>query len=183
MAKLQPTVAPEWRVACWHNSNESLTLASLRGKVVVLHAFQMLCPGCVSHGLPQAQRIHDMFDRADVAVIGLHTVFEHHAAMAPPALEAFIHEYRWSFPIGVDQPDDPDGLPHTMRTYAMRGTPSLILIDRAGQMRKHDFGRQDDLRVGAEIAFLVSERAGLRDGVVAGGITSAAACAPDGCPV
>ncbi|MGH6931970.1 MAG: peroxiredoxin family protein, partial [Dongiaceae bacterium] len=180
--KLQPVMAPEWRVSRWFNTSEAPSLASLRGKVVVLHAFQMLCPGCVSHGLPQAQRIHETFGPDDVAVIGLHTVFEHHAVMNPAALEAFIHEYRWSFPIGVDQPEDPAGPPFTMGAYAMRGTPSLILIDRAGVLRKHGFGREDDLKIGAEIAFLAGERAAPRETAVAGNPPSAA-CAPDGCPV
>jgi hypothetical protein len=45
-----------------------------------------------------------MFKNTDPQVIGLHTVFEHYAAMTPASLEAFIHEYRLSFPIGVDEP-------------------------------------------------------------------------------
>ena len=44
-----------------------------------------------------------MFRDSDLQVIGLHTVFEHHAAMTPVSLEAFIHECQLSFPIGVDQ--------------------------------------------------------------------------------
>ena len=47
-----------------------------------MEAFQMLCPGCVSHGLPQAKRIQHTFGDA-VTVLGLHCVFEHHAAMTP----------------------------------------------------------------------------------------------------
>ena len=58
------------------------SLADLRGRVVAIEAFQMLCPGCVQHGLPQAQRLHRLFRREDVVVIGLHTVFEHHDVMA-----------------------------------------------------------------------------------------------------
>ena len=68
--------APALRVAQWFNTENPITLESLRGRVVVLHAFQMLCPGCVSHGIPQAQRIRDAFLASDVSVIGLHTVFE-----------------------------------------------------------------------------------------------------------
>ncbi len=150
------TLAPEWRVQQWFNTKQPLELADLRGKVVVLHTFQMLCPGCVMYGLPQAQKVHGMFPKTDVAVIGLHTVFEHHEAMTPIALEAFIHEYRLSFPIGVDQPSEPEGVPYTMRTYGFRGTPSLVLIDREGYVRKHGFGREDDMQVGAEIAALVN---------------------------
>jgi hypothetical protein len=29
------------------------TASGLRGRPVLLHAFQMLCPGCVAHGTPQ----------------------------------------------------------------------------------------------------------------------------------
>ena len=153
--------APEWRVSQWFNANAPLHLADFRGRVVVLHAFQMLCPGCVQIGLPQAQRIAGTFDSARVAVIGLHTVFEHHEAMAPHALAVFIHEYRLEFPIGVDLAGDPGPLPMTMQAYALRGTPSLILIDAEGRLRKHSFGAEDDMRVGADIALLLAEQKGL----------------------
>ena len=46
--------APDLQVAEWINNDGPVTLLGLRGKVVVLEAFQMLCPGCVAHGLPQA---------------------------------------------------------------------------------------------------------------------------------
>jgi peroxiredoxin len=74
------SLAPEWRVQKWFNTKKPIQLSDLRGKVVVLHTFQMLCPGCVMYGLPQAQKIYNMFPKKDVAVIGLHTVFEHHDA-------------------------------------------------------------------------------------------------------
>ena len=67
-------------------------------------AFQRLCPSCVSHSPPQAQEVRAMFREEDLAVVGLHTPFEHHGAMGPEALAAFAHEYRVGFPIGVDQP-------------------------------------------------------------------------------
>jgi peroxiredoxin len=150
--------APEWTTARWFNSERALQLADLRGKVVLLHAFQMLCPACVHHGLPQAQRIQATFDQRDVAVIGLHTVFEHHAAMTPVSLQAFLHEYRIAFPVGVDAPsaDARDPIPATMRAYGMQGTPSLVLIDRQGDLRRHTFGAEDDLALGAAIATLVA---------------------------
>jgi peroxiredoxin len=150
--------APDLDVVQWFNVQEPLMLAGLRGRVVVLHAFQMLCPGCVSHGLPQAQRIAATFPKSEVAVIGIHTVFEHHEAMTPAALAAFIHEYRLNFPIAIDRPGGGGPIPHTMAAYGMRGTPSLVLIDRRGLIRRHAFGAEDDLRVGAEIAMLIAER-------------------------
>ncbi|MFJ3460128.1 peroxiredoxin family protein [Achromobacter spanius] len=160
----QALPAPALQTTQWLNTPHPIDLAALRGKVVVLHAFQMLCPGCVMHGLPQAERVHRLFRNQDVAVIGLHSVFEHHAVMTPQALEAFVHEYRWSFPIGIDQPDGHNGIPLTMRTYALRGTPSLILIDREGRMRLHHFGHLDDLVLGAAVGQLLSEPAGVAAG-------------------
>ena len=153
------TQAPELAVSQWFNTDAPLTLAQLRGRVVVLHAFQMLCPGCVQGGIPQAQRIANLFSPDKVAVIGLHTVFEHHDAMTPVALKAFLHEYRITFPVGVDVPGECTPIPQTMAAYGMQGTPTLILIDRAGRIRKHGFGAEDDLRVGADIALLTAEPA------------------------
>ena len=50
--------APEWETDRWFNAPAPLTLAGLRGRVVLLGAFQMLCPGCVQTLLPQLQQAH-----------------------------------------------------------------------------------------------------------------------------
>lgn len=154
---LQLKQAPMLEVAQWLNATEPLSLGQLRGRIVVIEAFQMLCPGCVSHGLPQARRVRETFSEADVAVIGLHSVFEHHDAQTPTALAAFLHEYRIGFPVAVDAPNDGGGLPKTMAAYGMQGTPTLILIDRSGRRRAQHFGQVSDLRLGAEIMALIAE--------------------------
>jgi len=127
-------------VQTWFNTDRPLLLSGMRGRVVVLAAFQVLCPNSIGVGIPQAQRIYETFEPKDVAVIGLHATFEHHDAFNTAVLKAFIHEY-----------------PHTMERYKMRGTPSLVLIDRHGLVRKHAFGAVDDLRIGAEIGALTQE--------------------------
>lgn len=151
--------APELSVSEWFNSDEDVTLASLRGKVVVMEAFQMLCPGCVLHGIPLIQSVQRLFSRDQVAVIGLHTVFEHHAAMEPVSLKAFLHEFKVTFPVGVDRAGN-DSLPQTMAAYRMRGTPSLVIIDQQGEIRAHHFGQVSDMQLGAEIATLIAQGAG-----------------------
>lgn len=149
--------APAWQIARWFNTAAQLDLASLKGKVILLHAFQMLCPACVQLAVPQAQRIFQQVDPADVAVIGLHTVFEHHAVMTADALAVFIRENRLTFPIGIDTPDGNGGIPLTMRAYQMQGTPSLILLDRRGYLRLHHFGHMNDLALGIALGKLVQE--------------------------
>jgi Redoxin len=150
-------LAPELITSQWFNTAKNTSLADLRGRVVAIHAFQMLCPGCVSHGLPQAQRMHELFAQEAFSVIGLHSVFEHHDAMGANALKAFIHEYRLSFPIAVDQAAAQGPVPLSMRALELRGTPSLILLDKQGCIALHHFGRADDLAVGVLIGKLLTE--------------------------
>jgi alkyl hydroperoxide reductase subunit AhpC len=151
------THAPELLVQTWFNTERPLQLSGLRGRIVVLAAFQVLCPNSISGGIPQARRIYETFEPKDVAVIGLHATFEHHDAVSWAMLKAFIQEYRLKFPIALDEPNPASPIPHTMERYKMRGTPSLVLIDRKGQVRKHAFGAVDDLRIGAEIGALIRE--------------------------
>jgi hypothetical protein len=146
----------ELQVSAWFNAPAPLTLEGLRGQVVVIHAFQMLCPGCVSQGLPQAQRLHQQLGNR-VKVLGLHTVFEHHEVMTPLALQAFLAEYRITFPVAVDRPDPQRHLPRSMQAYQLQGTPSLIMLDRQGRVRLHEFGHVDDLQLGLVLGMLLAE--------------------------
>jgi len=150
------TDAPDLHAAEWLNTERPLALADFRGRVLAVEVFQMLCPGCVLHGLPQAQRIAATFDASDVAVIGLHSVFEHHAANSRDGLAAFLHEWRIRFPVALDAPGD-GPLPRTMEAWRLQGTPTLVLFDRKGTMRARHFGQVADLALGAELMALVAE--------------------------
>ena len=156
MLQLNRQLAPELAVSEWLNTPAAITLEGLRGKPVFLHSFQLLCPGCVSDALPQVKRIEQIFGKSDLVIIGIHTVFEHHAAMTPTTLRAFLHEYRITSPIGIDLADETSDIPVTMRRFGMRGTPSSVLIGRDGTILHHAFGVEDDLALGARIAMALS---------------------------
>lgn len=146
---------PPLCVSRWFNTKVPIALEALRGRVVAIHTFQMLCPGCVAHGLPQAIRLRETFPEDQLVVIGLHTVFEHHDVMGPTALEVFIHEYRLRFPIGVDEASESGSVPKTMAAWGLQGTPSLALLDRQGQGQLQHFGRIDDMALGALVGQLL----------------------------
>lgn len=156
MMKL-PNLGPigELEVSEWIGTPPATLLADLRGRVIAIEAFQMLCPGCVAHGLPQAAKIFQAFGD-DLVVLGLHTVFEHHDVMTPEALKVFMSEYRIPFPVAIDQPRG-TGTPATMTRLGLRGTPTLLLVDKQGDLRVHAFGQADDLLVGAAIGRLMAE--------------------------
>lgn len=71
--------------------------------------------------------------------------------MTATALEAFLHEYRPSFPVGIDVADG-KGPPRTFRARRLGGTPSVLLFDRGGTCRLHALGHVEDIRLGAAIA-------------------------------
>ena len=77
--------------------------------------------------------------------------------MTPVSLAAYIHEYRLTFPIGVDEAGSGTPMPVTMQRYAMRGTPTAILIGRQGKIRHHGFGQEDDMAMGGRIAMALAE--------------------------
>jgi len=146
------TLAPELDVSAWIGAPSPLE--SLRGRVVLLEAFQMLCPGCVRYGLPQAQRVQRAFP--EVAVVGIHTVFEHHEVTGPDALEVFLSEFGIDFPVGIDRHDG-QAIPVTMQRYELRGTPSTLVIDKAGRLRFSHLGAVDDLVLGVVLGRLLGE--------------------------
>lgn len=151
----------------------------------MLHSFQMLCPGCVSHGLPQAKKAFELFKNSNVNVIGIHTVFEHHEVMTISALKAFVSEYQLDFPIGVDTPSETESVPRTMKKYQLRGTPSIVLIDKYGNIRLNYFGRIDDLLLGSLIGQLLTEEKDPALSVSNPNIDNndQENCDPNGCPV
>ncbi len=131
----------------WLNAEAGFNEESLNGKVVAIHAFQMLCPGCILHGIPQAQRLHAAFNAEQVVVLGLHTVFEHHEAMKEVSLKAFLHEFRVGFPVGIDKASDSDRIPRTMGHYNMQGTPTWLIFDRDGKLVLNAFGKVEDIEL------------------------------------
>jgi hypothetical protein len=127
-------VAPAWQVSQWFNTELPLDLVGLRGRVIALHSFQMVCPGCVLHGVPQAERIHQQFAGEGNAAVGLHTVFEHLEAMQPVSLRAFPLEFRVTHSVGVDAPTPGQRVPATI-ALCYRSTPT----DRRGH--RGDLGK------------------------------------------
>jgi hypothetical protein len=79
--------------------------------------------------------------------------------MPAEALEVFTSEFKLPFPVGIATPG-PDGIPLSMAAYQMQGTPTLLIFDRAGRLRRHYFGRPDDILLAAEIMALAIEDKG-----------------------
>ncbi|NYE36332.1 hypothetical protein F4692_001436 [Nocardioides cavernae] len=146
----------DWSVSEWLGApHQDFAVGDLAGRVVLAAAFQMLCPACVEKTVPQLRQAAATFPAGEVAVVGLHAVFEHHDAMTPVSLRAFLHEFRVTFPVAVDEPSSRGPVPVTMERFGMRGTPTVMLYDRRGVLRRQTFRHVSDLELGAQVAGLV----------------------------
>lgn len=145
-----PEAPPELQTSRWFNTAKPLTLEQLKGRVVAAFVFQTQCPVSLRHSLPQAEKLTAAFEASQVAVIGLHSAFENQDKQTPADVEALIGKMQLTFPIAIDKPNVKK-LPRTFAAYELQGTPTVLLFDRQGRLRRHYLGQVDDVRLGAEI--------------------------------
>ncbi len=124
--------APELRGRRWLNTGgQELSLAALRGKIVLLDFWTFCCVNCL-HVLDELRELEERY--ADVLVtVGVHSPkFRHEAD--PDAVEAAVERY------GVHHPvlDDPELV--TWDAYAARAWPTLVVLDPRGYVVAHMSG-------------------------------------------
>lgn len=134
----------------WINS-EPVRLNGPDTSLNLIVVFQMLCPACVIHSIPQVKKAQLIFSEVGVQFIGLHSVFEHHHAMTSEHLRVFLHEFRVDFPVAVDARNGDSRVPMTMERYQFRGTPTTLIVSRSGEILQHYFGVQGDMEFAANI--------------------------------
>ena len=151
-----PERPPEITALRWLNSDKKHALKDYKGKVIVVAAFQILCPGSVKFGLPQATRLRKAFTKDEVAILGLHMAFEKFGEQSVEEVEKFLTHTGIDIPVAYDKPIG-EGMPQTMKDYELQGTPAMLIFDRQGRLRRHYLGAVDDLRIGAEVMGLLFE--------------------------
>ncbi len=141
----------------WLNSSPDFKVELADGKIKFIHVFQMLCPGCVYYGIPQTIEVFEKYNSGKFSVLGLHSVFENHEVMNEAALKVFIKEWRLNMPIGIDKKIPDDWMPATMRSYALQGTPSILIIDGKGELRMNYFGHLENEQLFKFLDSLIKE--------------------------
>jgi thiol-disulfide isomerase/thioredoxin len=125
-------IAPELRgVEAWINS-EPLSLAALRGKVVVVHFWAFGCINCV-HNLPHYQSWFDKYPASDLVIVGIHTP-ETGTERSLDNLRANVKERKIRYPVAMDAAAE------NWKAWANNLWPSVYVIDRHGQVRAWWYG-------------------------------------------
>ncbi|GLQ46096.1 thioredoxin [Dyella lipolytica] len=118
--------APEFTGADrWYNS-QPLTMAALRGKVVLVEFWTRECINCI-HVLPHTKELYDKYAKDGLVVVGVHTP-EYDEERDPAALQSAIRQFGITWPVAVDNES------RIWNAYGNRFWPALYLIDQNGRV-------------------------------------------------
>jgi peroxiredoxin len=138
----EPRAAPEFARGTQWPQSKPLTLASLRGQVVVVHFWTFGCINCV-HNYPAYKAWHEQYAGKGVTIVGIHTPeFEHEADVKQVLARAKKNGLK--FPIAVDN----DG--QNWKNWKNRYWPSIYLIDKQGRVRYRWEGELDSAQTKGE---------------------------------
>jgi cytochrome c biogenesis protein CcdA/thiol-disulfide isomerase/thioredoxin len=121
-------------IVSWLNTpgDMPLTLAQLRGKVVLIDFWTYSCINC-QRSLPHVEAWYNAYKNDGLVVVGVHTpefAFEHVVSNVRAAAAA----------LGVDYPVAVDSNYGTWDAYNNQYWPAEYLIDPKGEVRGYDFG-------------------------------------------
>lgn len=119
--------APEFKASgTWINSSP-FTLASLKGKVVILQFWGTWCGPCVAE-IPDLVKLRAELPIDKVVLVGVHTF-----AIEPAKLIQFSRKQNLTWPVFVDA--DYEGQAWaTSYVYGIRGWPTLVVLDKDGKV-------------------------------------------------
>ena len=139
--------APEIQgIDTWINTpdGKSLTLAGLRGRVVLLDFWTYSCINCL-RTLPHLEAWDRAYRAAGLTIVGVHSP-EFAFERVPDNVRAAVKRLDVRYPVALDNDFA------TWRAYSNQYWPAEYLIDRNGRLRFHHFGEgsYEDTEGGSE---------------------------------
>ena len=102
-------------------TDKTVTLESLRGKVVVLDFWATWCGPCVA-GLPTMQKVTDAFKDRGVVFYGIDL------RESADKVQNFVDKKKWSFSVLLDQKGE------VAKKYKVNGIPHSVVIGKDGKI-------------------------------------------------
>lgn len=148
-APVNPSPAPEFKgISTWLNS-APLTMAGLKGKVVLVDFWTYTCINCI-RTLPYVTKWYDTYKDKGLVVVGVHTpeyAFERKTANVKDA----IGRFKINYPVAQDNRYD------TWSAYNNMYWPAVYLIDKKGRVVYTHFGEGDYAETEGQIRRLLAE--------------------------
>jgi len=140
----RPPAAPEFAKETEWLQSKPLTLAGLRGQVVVVHFWTFGCINCI-HNYPAYKAWQEKFAGKGVTIVGIHSP-ETTGEADVKQVRAKAEKNGLSFAIAVDN------RMQNWKNWNNRFWPTVYLIDKKGRVRYHwegelDFGTMNGERL------------------------------------
>ena len=81
--------APNLAVSQWMQGRPT-NIDQERGNVILVEVFQVNCPGCFTHGIPQAIDLYQKYSSSGLRVLGVATAFEDYDKNTPDNLKLLL---------------------------------------------------------------------------------------------
>jgi thiol-disulfide isomerase/thioredoxin len=129
MMDLDPPLvhAPEFPPSIWINAYETVSLAGLRGRVVLVDFWDFTCANCL-RGLPYLREWQARYEDAGLTVIGVHTP-EFAFARNPAVAKSAVGRLGIRYPVMLDNEQE------AWTAYTASCWPTKVLIDTQGYIR------------------------------------------------
>jgi thiol-disulfide isomerase/thioredoxin len=134
--------APDLAIKHWLNS-DSLSLAQLKGKVVLLEFWATWCKPC-EQMFPKIKELHSTHASEGLTVLALTRFFMAYGGTAKAQaqeiqlIREFVDRNGVQFPVGIAEDES------LQSNYGATALPMLALIDRGGLVRYFAFSPDDD---------------------------------------
>lgn len=130
-AALNPgDVAPAWDLK--DHTGKSVSLASLKGKVVVMDFWGTWCGWCVK-AMPAIEKVHQKYKDQDVVVLGMNVEND---KRADPA--GFMRRNKYTYGLILNSEK-------ITKDYKVAGYPTLIIVDQEGKIAAVETGFSPEL--------------------------------------
>lgn len=130
-----PAPAPEFTgIERWFNS-PALTMAGLKGRVVLVEFWTYGCINC-ARVMPHVKQWHQRYHDQGLVVVGVHTP-EYNEERSVASVKAAIRRF------GIEYPVAQDNGYRTWDAYGNRFWPALYLVDRDGKVVYRHYGEGD----------------------------------------
>ncbi len=110
----------------WLNTKEPLSIASLRGNIIVLDFWTYCCINCI-HMAEELKKVEERYRDKPVVVIGVHSA-KFANEQDSRNIESAIERYGISHPVIVDESM------RIWKDYGAQGWPTIVIVDPVGRI-------------------------------------------------
>ena len=125
-------------------TGETLSLASLKGKPVLVNFWASNCPHCQQEA-PIMVRLYERYRDKGLAVVSINVIWDN----ANDARQ-FVETYHLPYPVGLDGGGAIGG------AYGVEATPTTFFIDKSGVVRARQDGEGSEAEIAKRIESLLA---------------------------